>query len=162
MTREQQILSLAGIVHGAARRYPGDTDDLHQAAWIGAIRAVDTWDGHGALTGWAWGIIHNEIARHLRDSAPKNGCGGVAKWQPLRPGERATLVPLEDEHTRHDNEIENAPARIDARRLLDRLEPRDRAIVILLSEYTQREVATALGCGQATIGRVVARVREAA
>lgn len=159
MNREQRILSLAAIVHGAARRYPGDKDDLTQAAWVGAIHAVDTWDEQtSSLHGYAWQCCNWEIGRHLRDR------------NHTRSKRQLAFVALEHDDagddTRHlavvDHGIETAPARIDLTRQLDTLTPRDRAIVTLLSEYSQHEIARAVGCGQATIGRVVARAREAA
>ena len=162
MNREQRILSLAAIVHGAARRYPGDKDDLTQAAWVGAIHAVDTWDEQtSSLHGYAWQCCNWAIGKHLRDQAPKTGRGFQQKYYTLAFGDKPTLVELEDTHARPDPSIENAPDRLDARELLGRLEPRDRAIVTLLAEYSQHEIARMIGCGQATIGRLVARARAA-
>lgn len=161
MTREQRILSLASIVHGAAKRYHGDRDDNTQAAWIGAIRAVDTWDGRAPLNGYAWVCCNWEIGKHLRKTIHSRSKRQLelASLEEIIPNDEADnakyILTL-------DHGIETAPARIDLHRLLGRLEPRDRAIVTLLSEYSQHELARAIGCGQASIGRVVQRARLAA
>lgn len=160
MTRNQQILSLAGIVDALARRYPGDRDELRQVAWLGAIRAVDTWNQREPLTVHAWINVKWEIGRYLRTL-------NHTRARPIEFRSLEAMAPTDTVETSlsfstDDHGIESAPARIDTQRILDRLAPRDRAIVLLLSEYSQHEIARMLGCGQATIGRVVARARAAA
>lgn len=165
MNREQRILSLAAIVHGAARRYPGDKDDLTQAAWVGAIHAVDTWDEQtSSLHGYAWQCCNWAIGKHLRKT---NGVRADRKAAPLTFVSFDQAIPNEscDNAARIaavDRNLEAVHDKIDAERILEQQTPHDRAVLVLLSEYRPCELARAMNTNHMTISRLVKRVRAAA
>lgn len=51
--------------HGAAE---ADAEDLLQETFIKVIRAIDTWNGTGALEAWLWTIARNTLTSQLRSA----------------------------------------------------------------------------------------------
>jgi RNA polymerase sigma-B factor len=69
--REELVRQMAPLVRSAARRYQrhGDADDLHQAASVGLVKAIDRYDpSHGVpLSTYAMTLMLGEVRRHIRD-----------------------------------------------------------------------------------------------
>ena len=64
--RDDRILGRAALVRSVAARY-GGSDDVTQAAWIGAIEAVDRHDAsRGPLTAFAHRRIAGAVQDHFR------------------------------------------------------------------------------------------------
>jgi RNA polymerase sigma-B factor len=69
--REELVRQMAPLVRSAAWRYRhhGDLEDLHQAAAVGLVKAIDRFDpAHRvALSTYAMTLMLGEVRRHIRD-----------------------------------------------------------------------------------------------
>lgn len=77
--RDEQIVSLLPLVHrmaGKTQRRFGtlvDFDDLYQEGCIGAIAAVDSWDGRfGTLEGWASIRVEGRMVDYVRHTTGRS------------------------------------------------------------------------------------------
>ena len=154
-----------------ARRYenagPG-LEDLISIGTIGLNKAVDTYnkDKNIRLATYASRCIENEILMHLRKLSSQRT--EISFDEPLNTDWDGNELLLSDvlgtEEDVVSQPLEEDADRTALRQAVDRLEQRDRDIVVLrfgLSggrEYTQKEVADRMGISQSYISRLEKRI----
>lgn len=120
-----------------------DIDDARQDAWVGALRAVRTWDPEGGMAFLDWLTFKGRVwAQQQRDREPRRAgtrAGRVTFW-----------ADLPDAVSRDDDPTD----RVAAVAALEQLpEPRRFAVVAAAYGWTQTEIAAELGVSQMTISR---------
>jgi len=130
------------LVHGLARRLLGghaDAEDVHQEAWLRAIRALPDFRWESSLGSWICGIAVNCCRERWR----RNGA--------LGGDEREEIVTSPNEEG------------VDIDRALERLPAGYRAVLILhdVLGYTHEEIARRLEIEPGTSKSQLARGREA-
>lgn len=131
-----------------------DEDDLHAEAHIAMLRAVRTYNGHGAEGGWVATVIRN----HLADLARKHSPHSRGELDRIRAGDEDTLRATAGRQRRYMAEVDdNTPGRgdvdfdrIHTRQFLERamecLTPRQRAVIdAYLDGLTGEAVARVAG-----------------
>ena len=161
------------LVAYIARRFENtgiNIEDLISIGTIGLIKAVNTYrsDKNIKLATYASRCIENEILMHLRKTAPQKS--EVSFDEPLNTdwdGNELLLSDIlgsEPEDVYRDLECEDERSRL--YRAVNSLEERERVIMTMRfglgggREYTQKEVADALGISQSYISRLEKRIIE--
>ncbi|MDD5938719.1 MAG: RNA polymerase sporulation sigma factor SigE [Clostridiales bacterium] len=143
-------------------------EDLISIGTIGLIKAVSTYkpEKNIKLATYASRCIENEILMHLRKTA--NQRGEVSFDEPLNTDWDGNELLLSDIlGTEGDEVMQPLEADVDRQllsRALDRLEERERSIIVLRfgldgkPERTQKEVADQMGISQSYISRLEKRI----
>ncbi len=135
-------------VAGAYCRNPSEREDLIAEIVVALWRGYGRFDGRSSFATWTYRIAVNvAIAFYRRD---------VRRRRDLVPVEESALAevaaPIE-------------PAQDDRldflRELIDRLEPLDRALMLLyLDDYPHGEIAAILGISESNVGTKIGRIKE--
>ena len=147
-----------------------DQEDLISIGTIGLIKAVNTFrlSKNIKLATYASRCIENEILMYLRKTNPAKA--EVSYFEPLNvdwDGNELLLSDIlgsEPEDVYRDLECEDERSRL--YRAVNSLEERERVIMTMRfglgggREYTQKEVADALGISQSYISRLEKRIIE--
>lgn len=181
--REQELLNCGDedskrelIVHNLrlvvyiARKFDGTTqlEDLISIGTIGLIKAVNTFcpERNIKLATYASRCIENEILMYMRKCASRRG--EISIDEPLNIDWDGNELLLSDvlgsDGDEVGREIEQEDERFLLLRLVDKLPPREKQIMEMrfgmngYPEYTQKQVADALGISQSYISRLEKRI----
>ena len=181
--REQELLNIGDedskrelIVHNLrlvvyiARKFDGTTqlEDLISIGTIGLIKAVNTFcpERNIKLATYASRCIENEILMYMRKCASRRG--EISIDEPLNIDWDGNELLLSDvlgsDGDEVGREIEQEDERFLLLRLVDKLPPREKQIMEMrfgmngYPEYTQKQVADALGISQSYISRLEKRI----
>lgn len=135
-------------VAGAYCRNPSDREDLIAEIIVALWRGYDRFDGRSSFATWTYRVAVNVAIAFFRRDARR----------------RRDLVPVEESVLA----AVAAPAegvrdeRLDfLRELIDRLEPLDRALMLLyLDDYPHGEIAAILGISESNVGTKIGRIKE--
>ncbi|MBS0557142.1 MAG: sigma-70 family RNA polymerase sigma factor [Proteobacteria bacterium] len=140
-----------GIVFKVANSYARgaqDREDLAQEIAVQLWRAFPKYDGTRAFSTWMYRVALNVAISHLRERSRYD-----SHHEPL-------------DMTVHDGADTNADVETDARlrelnRCIARLEPLDRALLILyLDERSQRDIAEILGISETNVATKIGRLKQ--
>ena len=169
--REPLITHNLRLVVYIAKKFesPGaSVEDLISIGTIGLIKAVNTFqvERNIKLATYASRCIENEILMHLRKSSQLRH--EVSIDDPLNVDWDGNELLLSDllgsDPDLVNRDIEQEAERSMLRRAVDRLSPREKAIMVLRfglgteKEHTQKEVADQLGISQSYISRLEKRI----
>ncbi|MBQ2316073.1 MAG: sigma-70 family RNA polymerase sigma factor [Clostridia bacterium] len=181
--REQELLNCGDedskrelIVHNLrlvvyiARKFDGTTqlEDLISIGTIGLIKAVNTFcpERNIKLATYASRCIENEILMYMRKCASRRG--EISIDEPLNIDWDGNELLLSDvlgsDGDEVGREIEQEDERFLLLGLVDKLPPREKQIMEMrfgmngYPEYTQKQVADALGISQSYISRLEKRI----
>ncbi|HET6276479.1 MAG TPA: sigma-70 family RNA polymerase sigma factor [Candidatus Cybelea sp.] len=135
-------------VAGAYCQDPSDREDLIAEIVVALWRAHARFDGRSSFATWTYRIAVNvAIAFYRRD---------VRRRRDLVPVEESILAAIAAPAEAAQDE------RLDfLRELIDRLEPLDRALMLLyLDEYPHGEIAAMLGISESNVGTKIGRIKE--
>lgn len=134
-------------LRGVAWRLVGeDLDDVMQTAYLRAFRAWPTFRGECAVRTWLHRIVYTTAIDHLRGRARQRGVADL--FGRLEPDTFVDVV---------------ADDRLDLTAALSRLDPVERAVLVLVDveQMTYRDAAAVLGVPEGTIGSRLHRARRA-
>ena len=169
--REPLITHNLRLVVYIAKKFesPGaSVEDLISIGTIGLMKAVNTFqvERNIKLATYASRCIENEILMHLRKSSQLRH--EVSIDDPLNVDWDGNELLLSDllgsDPDLVNRDIEQEAERYMLRRAVDRLSPREKAIMVLRfglgteKEHTQKEVADQLGISQSYISRLEKRI----
>ena len=169
--REPLITHNLRLVVYIAKKFesPGaSVEDLISIGTIGLMKAVNTFqvERNIKLATYASRCIENEILMHLRKSSQLRH--EVSIDDPLNVDWDGNELLLSDllgsDPDLVNRDIEQEAERSMLRRAVDRLSPREKAIIVLRfglgteKEHTQKEVADQLGISQSYISRLEKRI----
>lgn len=166
------------LVAHIAKKYQmleDDMEELISIGTIGLIKAVDTFDQKKAskLATYAARCVENEILMYLR--VRKKLSREASYYEPIGTDKEGNEIRLLDICESQDPEaLEVIGLKDDTRKIYELLEqvltPRERQVLIMRyglyngNEYTQREIAQALGISRSYISRIeknaLLRMRE--
>jgi RNA polymerase sigma-70 factor, ECF subfamily len=129
LRRYQRPLSNFLYRNGAA----ADVEDLHQDTWMRVVRNISAFDPSRRFSTWLFQIAVNLCRDRYRRATSES--------------------PLEGEPPAAGSGMEGAEARLDAQRLLDRLSPLQREVIVLrfYQDLSEAEAAEILACPQGTV-----------
>lgn len=145
--RAARILALAGLVQAIARKTggPADFEDRVQDGTVGAIQAVDRWDGRGTLRGWASSRIRGAIRDgQRRDDWLTRGDRTRSKAAGLAPPRPSSADALAAHGDRWEPAADapDVDAALDLRDAVARLPDREREMTV--RHFWQDETAEAI------------------
>lgn len=154
--KEQVVLNnagMVGIILKTMNLNPLD-DDLFQIGMVGLVKAINTFDPDKGVrfTTYATLIIRNEILMTLRKKRIIPAFSLDEECQ-LGDGESVRYSDMIPSAERFE---ELSGLKIDLERLFNRLNDREKKIVLLfLNGANQREIAQEIGVSQAQISRIL-------
>ena len=169
--REKLIVHNLRLVVYIAKKFensPVNIEDLISIGTIGLIKAVKTYapEKNIKLATYASRCVENEILMYLRKIS--NRGGEISIDEPLNVDWDGNELLLSDILTTSENTVGEALENRDEVRTLmecvSRLDERDRQIICMRfglngsREYTQKEVASALGISQSYISRIEKKI----
>lgn len=169
--KEELIVHNLRLVVYIARKFdtaPTGIEDLISIGTIGLIKAVNTFcpERNIKLATYASRCIENEILMHLRKVSSKRN--EISIDEPLNTDWDGNELLLSDVLGSEPDEVGRSLEQEDERKQLNcfvcGLPPRERQIMEMrfgmngYSEYTQKEVADALGISQSYISRLEKRI----
>lgn len=172
-SRETLIVHNLRLVVYIARKFDntgGSVEDLISIGTIGLIKAVNTFcsDRNIKLATYASRCIENEILMYLRKCAAKRN--EISIDEPLNTDWDGNELLLSDVLGSDGDEVGKNIEQEDERELLgsfiNELPPREKQIMEMrfgmngYKEYTQKQVADALGISQSYISRLEKRIIE--
>ncbi len=169
-SRRELIVHNLRLVVYIARKFDGTTqlEDLVSIGTIGLIKAVNTFcpDRNIKLATYASRCIENEILMYMRKCASRRG--EISIDEPLNIDWDGNELLLSDVLGSDGDEVGREIEQEDERFLLlgfvDKLPPREKQIMEMrfgmngYPEYTQKQVADALGISQSYISRLEKRI----
>ncbi len=170
-SKNQLIVHNLRLVVYIARKFdtaPTGIEDLISIGTIGLIKAVNTFcpDRNIKLATYASRCIENEILMHLRKIASKRN--EISIDEPLNTDWDGNELLLSDVLGSDGDEvgrgIEQEDERHQLKGFVNRLPPREKQIMEMrfgmngYAEYTQKQVADALGISQSYISRLEKRI----
>ena len=170
-SKEKLIVHNLRLVVYIARKFdsaPTAIEDLISIGTIGLIKAVNTFcpDKNIKLATYASRCIENEILMHLRKISSRKG--EISIDEPLNTDWDGNVLLLSDvlgsDHYEVGREIEQEDERHQLNGFVCGLPPRERQIMEMrfgmngYPEYTQKQVADALGISQSYISRLEKRI----
>lgn len=169
--RERLIVHNLRLVVYIARKFdnsPSGVEDLVSIGTIGLIKAINTFcpDRNIKLATYASRCIENEILMHLRKCASRKN--EISFDEPLNTDWDGNTLLLSDALGSDGDEVGRGIEQEDERYLLlefvGELPPREKQIMEMrfgmngYTEYTQKQVADALGISQSYISRLEKRI----
>lgn len=154
-SRDELITENMNLVHATLHRYYPTfayDDDLIQCGMLGLVRAADTYDASKSkFSTYATRVIVNELRKEFRQRFKPRET--VSLSQEIELGD--DKVTLEDSLC-GDEDIEY----VDKETLLAGLTETERKVMDLTAEgFTQREIATKIGCTQPTVGHIIRKIK---
>ncbi len=130
----------------AVVRNSDQTDDVMQAAYEKAFRALPDFDGRSALTTWIHAIVYRTALDHLRFEGRRR---------------HSDLSEVGEAGNRRADVAQAVLARIELEAALDQLAPQERAALMLISHlgFSYDEAAQILGEPRGTVAARVGRAR---
>jgi len=147
VTRHQDRLWAVAL---RTMRNPEDAADALQDAYLSAFRRADSFRGEAAVTTWLHRVVVNACLDRLRAQRSRSA-------EPLPEG----LDRDPDLGVTPDDPVETEEERADVAAALGRLNPDQRAALVLvdMQGYSVQEAATILGCAPGTVKSRCARGR---
>ena len=139
---------LRGVVRAVIRN-PDVVDDVMQAAYERAYRAIDRFDGRSALRTWLHTICYRTAIDHIRYSSSRPAVSLDAVANPQSVAAQASI----------SGEV---IVDLEAADLLARLDPEQRMLLYLTAVvgYSYDDVAEQLGMRRGTVASKVSRAKE--
>ena len=163
--REELIRHNLRLVAHIAKKYyssPADQEDLISIGTIGLIKAVNSFDHTKGARFATYGArcIENEILMHFR--AEKKTSGTLSLQEPVdtADGTNLTIVDTLTDDYHMDEELELREEQAALHRLVNKLQGRERQVLILRyglagqPPLTQSEVAQILGISRSYVSRL--------
>lgn len=135
-------------VAGAYCRNPSDREDVMQEIVLQLWRASGRFDGRSSFATWMYRVAVNVAIAFSRSD--------VRRRRDLVPAEESVLADVAAPREPPPDE------RLDLlHELIDRLEPLDRALMLLyLDDYPHAEIAGILGITESNVGTKIGRIKE--
>ena len=174
--REQLIShNLRLVSHIAKKYYAGhaqELDDLVSIGTVGLIKAVDTFkaDRANRFSTYAARCVENEILMSFRAGRKNQNTVSIHEPIDTADGQGLTVEDVVSDPRHMDEDAEDRQEAQQLRQLVERLDGRDRQIIVLRYGFggqtpmTQQQVAEVLGVSRSYVSRlesrVVAQLRE--
>lgn len=131
-----------------AVRLTGDPDVAKDSVQTAFVRLLDTDDPPERPRPWLFRVVTNHVRERGRTEARRRELAEA----------RGDATEVGDPHPTPDVHLERDEARRAARRILDRLDERDRTVLLMREGgFSHREIAEAIGTTTGSVGTMIAR-----